>query len=152
MRITNRLALLMKMYHILIKQIVRREVDSPTEPLIDNFFVVVIKLKIAKVGVNRWYERTIGMNDQADATGKKITLFYLKVCFHGFGQLTINLGHIDPAFFKYRPIFKNPRLSSTSAGALPIIDLKARCTIDFLQCGANAILQLVDIGRKVLLH
>ena len=61
--------------HILIKQIVGREVDSPSEPLIDNFFVVVIKLKIAKVGVNRWYERAFGMNDQADTTGKKITLF-----------------------------------------------------------------------------
>ena len=57
MRITNRLALLMKMYHILIKQIVRREVDSPSKPLIDNFFVVVIKLKIAKVGVGRFVVR-----------------------------------------------------------------------------------------------
>ena len=63
MPITNRLALLMKMHHILIKQIVRREVDSPSEPLIDNFLVVVITIKITKVGVNGWYEQAIWMND-----------------------------------------------------------------------------------------
>ena len=75
MRITNRLALLMKIHNILIKQIVGCEVKPPAKPLIDDRLIVVVEFKVAKVGMNSWHHRIFGMDDKTDATGKKMPMF-----------------------------------------------------------------------------
>src|SRR6185503_18954282 len=124
--IANRLQRPVEISGILLKNVMRRQINAPAKPAHRLFAFNKRRrhFEITDIHVDDGNHWVIGMDNNRQARSKKIFLLYLQRVFNRIRKPAMYGGKVDPAFFNYIAVLNDPRTPPAPAFTLPYFFFK----------------------------